>query len=111
MNDTQTIRRTKAYLVQVSKGDPVQIDQEELPKVIAAMQSGKPCILKCGIVNPSYVTSVVPDNNRMREWVHDSRMDERLRSGGMKPLAELIDRSEVLAQLEAAQGHAKRLGM
>lgn len=109
MENTKTIRRTKAYLVQMSKGDPVQIDQEELPKVITSMQSGKPCILKRGIVNPSYVTSVVPDRDRISLWLEETKYDTTKRTLGMKPLAELIDRDEVLAQLGAAQ--PKRLGM
>lgn len=98
-----TVRRTKAYLVQMSRGEPVQIDQEELPKVIASMQSGKPCVLKCGIVNPSYITSVVPDGKRMEAFVHDCRYDSELRTYGMKPLAELISRYEVLAQIGNGQ--------
>lgn len=105
---TIQIKRTKAYLVQVSRGDAVQIDQEELPKVVAAMQSGAPCVLKRGIINPSYVTSVVPDRERIEAWLHDSRYDNKLREGGMKPLAELIDRNEVLAQLGVPQQN--RLG-
>ena len=104
------IKRTKAYLVQVSRGEPVKIDEEELPKVIAALESGRVAILKQGIINPSYVTSVVADKDRIETYMHDVnhyRSETALRLG-MKPLAELINREEVLKQLGAPA--AKRLG-
>lgn len=111
MTDTEVkIKRTKAYLVQVSRGEPVKIDDEELPKVIAALESGRVCILKQGIINPSYVTSVIPDKDRIEAYLHDLNHygDKYAREHGMKALPELINRDEVLKQLGAPEH--KRLG-
>jgi len=111
MTETVKVVRTKAYLVQVSRGNPIQIDEDELPKILAAMQSGSPAILKQGIVNPSYITSVVPDKERISLWLEDTKYDGSKRALGIKPLAELIDRTEVLKSIAAHKGgSAPRLG-
>ena len=102
---SENIKRTVAYLVNLSRGEPVRIDQEELTKVLAALQAGAPVVVKQGIINPSYVVSVTPDMRRIDEYVEMAHKykDEHTRTFGMKPLAELIDRAEVLASLQPAQ--------
>lgn len=101
----ENIRRTKAYLVNLSKGEPVQIDEEELAKVVQALQAGSIAILKQGIINPSYVISITPDTQRIREWLEDVNKynDEEKRKNGIAPLKELISRSEIVQLLEANQ--------
>lgn len=62
------MKQTRAYLVVLSKGDPIKIDQEEFDKVINGISTKAPIIVKRGLINPSYVVSVISDKERMREW-------------------------------------------
>jgi hypothetical protein len=98
-------RRTKAYLVQLSKGDPVKIDEDELPKVLQAIQSGNPAIVRQGIVNPSYITSVVPDKDRIEQWLRECRyghgQGDEARARGIKSLDDIMKTKEIAKQLGA----------
>lgn len=67
------IRRTKAYLVIMSNKDPVQIDEEELEKIVVASTKGGLVVCKRGVVNPSYVVDIQLDKERMREWKESCR--------------------------------------
>lgn len=60
--------KLRAYLVQRSRGDDIQIECEELAKVVKAWESGKIAIVKQGIVNPSYVTGITEDWRRIKNW-------------------------------------------
>lgn len=102
-DNTVKMVRTKCYLVNLSRGDAIKIDQEELGKVLAALQSGTPAVVKQGIINPSYVVSVTGDKDRLERFYEDTKYDAGKRAGGLKPLAELIDRAEVLKSLPPAQ--------
>ncbi len=65
------VRRTKAYIVQMSKGDPIQIDEEELQKVIEGANAGELIVVKQGVINPSYMVDIRPDKERLRQWSRD----------------------------------------
>lgn len=91
---------TKAYLVQISGGTSIQIDEDELPKVIYAIQNGKVAMVKQGVINPSYVTCVVEDKKRVELWLEDTKYRASERNTiGMQPLKELINMQDILKKI------------
>ena len=57
----------QAYRVNLSKGDPMPFDTDEMDKVILAIKTGEPCRLRSGIFNPSYYVSITEDRERIAE--------------------------------------------
>lgn len=57
-----------AYKIIMSRGNPIQIDADEMAKVISAMQNAQPCKVKQGIFNPSFYVEIVEDEERMKAW-------------------------------------------
>lgn len=63
-----TVRRTKAYLVTMSKGDPIKIDEEEIQKVLEGANAGELIVVKQGVINPSYMINILADRDRIETW-------------------------------------------
>lgn len=84
---------TKCYKVVVSSGDPVQIDPDEIDKLLESMSKGGVVVFRRGIVNTSYVTSVIPDIERHAEWIRDCNYSdgsgEKAKQEGMMPLRSI----------------------
>ncbi len=55
-----------AFIVNTSKGS-VQIDADEVNKVLQGIASGSPVVVRQGIINPSYFVSIVEDLDRISE--------------------------------------------
>lgn len=89
-----TYKRTSAFLIQRSNGDDIKIDQEELDGVLEGWNKGAIIIVKRGIVNPSFITGVVPDKNRISEWKktisYDDTRAKYFKAHGMKPLETIF---------------------
>lgn len=110
------IKRERGYLLNVSKGDPIKIDEEEIPLIMQAVQAGSPVVLKQGVLlNPNMGVTITPDKARNDDYVHMVKMgSERHVQRGMQPLASLIDKQAILKvigsgapQLGAAQKRLK----
>ena len=52
----------------MSKGNPIQIDEDELEKAAEAIKTGAPRILRQGIFNPSFYVSIIEDSERIDEY-------------------------------------------
>lgn len=65
------IRRTKAFEAVLSTGNSIKIDEEEFQKVFLSIQSGMPVLVKQGLINPSFIVSIIPDLKRLKEWRHE----------------------------------------
>ena len=66
-NEIQEIPRPKAYKVNLSKGESLPCDEDELANIILAIKSGSPCKIRSGIFNPSYYVSITVDTDRISE--------------------------------------------
>lgn len=66
----------RAYKIIMSRGEPLLIDAEEMPKVIEAMQGGKPCKVKQGIFNPSFYVEIIEDTERVERHIAEVRRIE-----------------------------------
>lgn len=109
------LQRTKAYRVFLSTGGSIRIDEEEIEKVFNGMAEGAIIMVKQGLINPSYVTGVSLDDERMQEWRREcqynapSETDPELTQGqvakqrGVKPLKDIYGNSPVRKLLEQSQ--------
>lgn len=100
MTETVKITRTKAYKIQLSRGADIQVDQEEVEKVINGMTSGALIALKQGIVNPSYIVAVVEDGERVKMWMEDTKYDSDERKEGMQSIGNIFENSPIGKLLE-----------
>ena len=89
----------------MSSGDSIQIDQDEIPKVLVAIQKKQPCLVRQGLFNPSFYVSIREDRQRLsefRELVKDAKqhnhLDHEYHDGKnqkplpeMKPLADIFE--------------------
>lgn len=109
-DETIHIKRERGYLLNTSKGNPIKIDEEEIPLVMQAVQQGSPLVLKQGVLlNPNMGVTITPDENRMEEYKHMLKLgSEKHMQKGMQPLKTLINKEAILKQLE--KGGAQRIG-
>lgn len=64
--------KPKAYIVRMSvKNMDVQIDADEVVKVIQGITTGNPIMVKQGIINPSFYVGIVEDNHRISEYLRE----------------------------------------
>lgn len=56
----------------LSNKSEIKIDDDELPTVIEGIQRGRPIKVRQGIFNPSFFVSIVPDRDRIEEFLSPS---------------------------------------
>jgi len=66
----------KAYKIIMSRGDSLQADEDELQKIIEAIQKGMPCALRQGLFNPSFYVSIIQDEERLKEYQLDLKAND-----------------------------------
>jgi len=59
-----------AFIVNTSKGS-VQIDGDEVNKVLQGIASGSPVVVRQGIINPSFFVNIIEDVERICEHKRD----------------------------------------
>jgi len=74
-----------AYIITMSSGSPLQIDKDELGKVLQAIDTRTACMLRSGIFNPSFYVSVTRDEARMAVFREDMKYladrEEQMKQG------------------------------
>ena len=108
MSDQEVkVRRTKAYLIERSSGKPIRIDEDELPKFMQGMQAGAFMVFRQGGVNPSYVTGIIPDRDRVEAWVKECSyghgQGEAIRAAGMKQLDDIFEGTNIKEALQSGR--------
>ena len=74
------------YLVELSNKTKIQIDPDELSKVLEGIKSGMPVIVRQGIFNPSFFVSIVKDEKRITEILESNERDRfNIEHGNSKP--------------------------
>ena len=109
----------KGFVITMSRGEKIQLDSDEMAKVIHAMQTGSACKLRQGLFNPSFYISIAEDTKRMKDFRSDlnsaltSNKRDKEYNGGkfqkeipvFKPLKDVF--ADVPMQLES---NAQKLG-
>jgi len=89
-----------AFIINLSKGDKVKIDEDEMPKFIDGVKKGNIIIFRQGVVNPSFVISITRDTDRMRAYFEDFRSyeyiskeypDRKYSEPEIKPLYDIFE--------------------
>jgi len=99
-------KKPKAYLIVMSRGGDIQIDEEEVSKVLNAMRSGASAVLRRGIFNPSFYVSIKEDEHRLRVFfdelnniVDGNRRAKSYGIGEIKALPEFEKLSDIFEGL------------
>lgn len=79
-----------AYKAVMSRGDDIPLDPSEVELVTRGVQAGQIVRVKQGLINPSYLISIVQDKERIDRFFEDTRHDTAKRSGGMLPLRDIF---------------------
>ncbi len=93
-----------AYLVELSNKTKIQIDPNELPRVLEGIKSGNPVIVRQGIFNPSFFVDIVQDEKRITEVMEDNKLRKFAIEQGMekpvqlKPLKDIFEESKHLLE-------------
>ncbi len=82
-----------AYKAVMSRGDDVPLDPNEIEAVAKAIATGQLIRVRQGLINPSYLISIVADKDRTAKY-HDSLRHEEKNSpkrlAGMEPLVDIF---------------------
>ena len=104
MAESKKVVRTKAYKAIMSKGDDIKLNEEEVDKVIEGCANGNLIVVNQGMINPSYLISVVADGQRISDWErtlkHGHGQGEINRSNGIRSLENIFEGSAIGRQLE-----------
>lgn len=98
----------KAFRVMLTTSNSIQIDPEEVNKIVMAIQRGSGVQLKQGfIANTNTISNIVEDVERKKAFFEDTKYDEEKRAEGMKPLRNIFEDVSIPA-LQA--NHAPQVG-
>lgn len=82
----------KAYKAVMSRGDDIKLDAQEIPLVLEQAPLGRLIRVRQGLINPSYLISIVADTDRLERFYDDIkyRSDDERRNAKMKPLKDIF---------------------
>jgi len=87
MNTVKT-QVKKGYLIKMSVGFEIQIEEDELNKAILAINTGKPMRFKRGIIRGDLIAGIIEDGERVVVEKLDPDTGER--HAEMKPLGDVF---------------------
>lgn len=116
-NQPAPLPTLQAYKVNLSKGNPMPCDADELPNIILAIKTGAPCKIRSGIFNPSYYVSITEDNERIEETQRENytryqQNEHNLKYGDGKSVIEykgLQPIKDIFAGVNLAVGNKQQL--
>ena len=82
----------KGYKAVMSTGDVIRIDGDEIGKVMRGVNGKQAVMVKQGLINPSFLVSVVIDKDRMNKKYADGSISE------MPPLVNIFQ--DIKLQIE-----------
>jgi len=89
----------------MSSKESIKIDEEELQKILEASAGGGLCVVKQGVINPSFIVDIQIDKERMREWTTQCQyghgQGEEYDRKGIPPLNRIYSEGTPIAQLLA----------
>lgn len=84
---------TRSYKAILSTKHEVKIDPNEIEDVLRGAGNGNLIQVRQGLINPSYLVAIVEDKERKDLFLEDTKYDGSRRSGGMKPLQDILSKS------------------
>jgi len=87
------------FIVKTSNGE-IKVDGTEIPKIIEGITSGSIIILKQGILNPSFLVSIIPDEQRVSDIKKMiESVDKQNKLVGMRAGDKIIEKVEYKEEL------------
>lgn len=66
------MQKPKAFIVRMSiKNGDIKIDEDELSRVIEAIKTGQPAIVRQGLFNPSFYVAITEDVDRVKSYIEE----------------------------------------
>ena len=100
--------RTISFKAVMSRGDDIPLDAEDVKLVMQGVENGQPVRVKSGLINPSYLISIVEDKESLRVARFKSDLSylrgpdlERRRAQGMEPLQDILADTQVFPALKS----------
>lgn len=86
------MEKPKAFVVRMSNKMDIQIDDDEVYKVIQGIAKGQPVRVRQGVINPSFYIAIVEDVDRLKSYFeeinrirHENEQNEKYNfNGGMQ---------------------------
>lgn len=94
-------RIDRAFKAVMSRGDDVQLDPAEVAMVMRGAEEGAIVRVKRGIINPSFLISIIEDKTREVRFTPGFAHERK--SLGMTPLKDLF--AEIPLQLGPSKNH------
>lgn len=91
----------RAYM---SSGPDVKIDPIEMDAVTKGCAAGHFVRVRQGLINPSFLVSIVEDRERKVKFLEDTRYDLDRRSHGMLPLRDIFSKNPTVLQITKVGG-------
>lgn len=88
----------RGYKIEMSSGTEIKIDQDEVEKIMMAIDKKIPVLLRQGLVNPSFVVAVTPDKDRVSKLYDDGSVAE------IEPLTNYFDTTKLLQKSGGVRG-------
>lgn len=88
----------KAFIVEMSTRSIVRIDSDEVTRVLEGIATGSVIRVRQGIINPSYIVSVIQDKERTEKFLEDTKYDKDKRELGVTKLNDIYDGIQKLAE-------------
>ncbi len=98
--ENQPIHR--GYKAILSTGPEIPLDPHEVSVVMRAANQGAIVKVRSGVINPSFLVSIVEDTKRRKDFVEENKYpgyEDRL-AQGMKPLKDIFSENPVIKQLQ-----------
>lgn len=102
------MNKPKAYIVRMSiKNMDVQIDEDEVAKVLYGISNGQPIKVRRGIINPSFYVGITEDVERIQGYMRElndviegNRQHENIGIGQKKSLPEFTQLKDIFEGVE-----------
>lgn len=96
-------KRVQGYLCYLSSGAKIQVDEDEVPKLLEGINKGKVVLVRQGIINPSYFVALERDRERIERFLEDTKYDKPKRLRGMEQLSNIFADTPLQKLLDAQQ--------
>ncbi len=111
--------KPKAYIVRMSaKGMDIQIDEDEVQRVLNGIITGSPIKVRRGIINPSFYVGIVEDHDRISSFIREinqikseNEQNEKygFNGGTKKSLPEFKKLSDIFDGLKLTAGNQNKM--
>lgn len=95
------------FLVEMSTKKNIQIDEDEIKKVIQGIKKGNPIIVRQGIINPSFFVDITEDKGRINEYEknvirikRENKQVEYMKIGNMRPIPKMQPLKDIFKKMK-----------